>query len=61
MLPKHILSIFQPVIFPLQFYKQDTENLETLFNDKLKTLLDALFYLAGVFNDDDLFENTYFI
>lgn len=62
MLPKHILSIFQPeVIFALQFYKKDAENSETLLNDKLKALLHALFYLAGIFHDDDLFKNIYFI
>jgi len=56
MLPKHTLSIFQPeVIFPLQIYQQNTDNSETHSNDKLKNLLDALFYLTGVFNDDDLF------
>lgn len=39
--------------FPQQFYKQNTETSETIFNDKLNFFLHALFYLAGVFNIND--------
>lgn len=47
--------------FPNKHSVSFTQTSETLFNDKLNFLLRALFYLAGVFNIDDLFKNTCFI